>query len=112
VKGVYFFAGEARDNVSLYTTHPILADDQRWNSDPSSRGRVFDRMVAAHVNTVVMSYWSNMPQWSPMALDPTSVCGVLDAAQGRPLVIVPAVEGGFDRNNPAASSLGVRQRLP
>src|SRR5918998_5060565 len=79
VKGVYFFPGESQGNVELYTTHPLNPDDKRWNSDPTSRTRVMDRMVAAHVNTVVMSYWSNMPQWSPMALDPTSLRGVLDA---------------------------------
>lgn len=60
-----------------------------------------DRMVAAHVNTLVMSYWGNMPQWSPMVLDATSLPGVLDAVQGRPLVIMPAIEGGFDPNAPA-----------
>jgi hypothetical protein len=96
VKGVYFFPGEALGNLDLYTTHPILGDDQHWNSDPSSRGRVMERMVAAHVNTVVMSYWGNMKQWSPMALDSTSLAGVLDAVQGRPLVIMPALEGGSD----------------
>jgi hypothetical protein len=121
VKGVYFFPGEAARNLGLYTVHPFLADDQHWNSDPSSRMRVMDRMVAAHVNAVVMSYWSNMPNWSPMVLDPnpgslqrpphvlsTSLSGVLDAVRGRrplsrwrrrsPLVIVPAIERGFSEN--------------
>ncbi|MGH3766265.1 MAG: LGFP repeat-containing protein [Pseudonocardiaceae bacterium] len=100
VKGVYFFPGEAAGNVQLYTTHPLFEDDKHWNSDPSTRARVMDRLVAAHVNTVVMSYWSNMPQWSPLALDSTSLHGVLDAVQGRPLVIMPAIEGGFDPQNP------------
>jgi hypothetical protein len=100
VKGLYFFPGESTGNVDLYTTHPSLADDMHWNSDPSTRPLVIDRMVAAHVNTIVMSYWSNMPQWSPMSLDPSSVPGVLEAAKGRPLVIMPALESGFDAEHP------------
>jgi hypothetical protein len=100
VKGVYFFPGESAGNVNLYTTHPSLDDDKHWNSDPSSRSRVTGRMAAAHVNTIVMSYWSNMPQWSPMSLDATSLPGLLEAAKGRPLVIMPAIEGGFDPDHP------------
>lgn len=100
MKGVYFFPGESGGNLVFYTTHPILADDRHWNSDSSSRARVMDRLVAAHVNTIVMSWWSNMPQWSPMALDTTSIRGVLDAVQGRSLVIVPAIEVGFDSKHP------------
>lgn len=45
VKGAYFSAGEASGNLSLYTTHPLLADDQHWNTDLSSRARVMDRIV-------------------------------------------------------------------
>jgi hypothetical protein len=100
VKAIYFFAGESAGNLFLYTTHPLLDDDRSWNSDPSSRGRVMDRIVAAHANTIAMSYWSDMPQWSPMALDGTSVFGVLDAVQGRPLVILPVIEGGIDSTHP------------
>jgi hypothetical protein len=59
-----------------------------------------DRMVQAHVNTVVLSYWSNMPQWSPMQIDATTIPGVPDAVQGRPLVILPTIEGGFDSQHP------------
>lgn len=98
IKGLYFFPGEAAFNLDLYTTHPLLDDDRHWNTDVSSRKRVVDRMVGAHVNTVVMSYWSIMPQWSPMHLDPTSLSGVLDAVQGRPMVVMPALESGFDPN--------------
>lgn len=100
VKGVYFFAGEGNAGSPIYTTHPTNADDLHWNSQPATRARVLDRMVAAHVNTLVMSYWSNMPQWSPMQLDGTSLAGVLDASQNRPLVIMPAIEGGFDSSHP------------
>jgi hypothetical protein len=45
-----------------------------------------------------MSFWSNMPEWSPMVLDAASLRGVLDAVQGHPLVIMPAIEGGVDPN--------------
>lgn len=99
VKGVYFFPGESAGNVDLYTTHPMLADDRRWNSDCTSRARVVDRLQQAHVNTVVMSYWSNMP-WSPMLLDSTSLPGLLNAVQGRPMVVMPAIESGFDKDHP------------
>ncbi|RYX83248.1 hypothetical protein EON83_15385 [bacterium] len=99
VKGTYFFPGEAGDNVN-YTTHPKDPRDSHWNSDPSTRGWVMDRMVQDHLNTVVMSYWSNMPQWSPMVLDSTSVPGVISAVGGRPLVIMPAIESGFDDKHP------------
>jgi hypothetical protein len=100
VKGVYFFPGEVGGNSNLFTVHPVNSDDQHWNSMPVSRARVMDRLVAAHVNTVVMSWWSNMPQWSPMQLNDSSVSGVLDAVAGRPLVIMPVIEGGFDSDNP------------
>ena len=46
MKGIYFFAGESAGNLYLYTTHPYLADDRHWNSDPASRARVMDRIVA------------------------------------------------------------------
>jgi hypothetical protein len=100
VKGVYFFAGERGGNEGLYTTHPLDGRDEHWNSDPATRAWVMDRMVKAHVNTVVMSYWSNMPQWSPMEVGPTTLSGVLDAVQGRPLVVMPTIEGGFDVDHP------------
>jgi hypothetical protein len=99
VKATYFFPGEG-DKDTLWTTHPLDPRDRHWNSDPSTRGWVIDRMAQAHVNTVVMSYWSNMPQWSPMTLDPTSCTAVLDTVEGRGLVVLPAPESGFDSNNP------------
>ena len=102
VKGVYFFAGEGDASGKNYTSHPS-GDDLHWNSDPSSRARVMRRIAAAHVNTVVMSYWSNMPQWSPMTLlvqNGLNVPGVVDAVNNLPLVVMPALEGGFDPKNP------------
>jgi hypothetical protein len=38
-----------------------------------------------------------------MLVDSTSVPGVLDAVQGRPLVIMPALESGFDAQHPEIS---------
>jgi hypothetical protein len=92
VEAVYFFAGEKRAHTHLFTTNPLDVRDTQWNSDPSSRPWVMDRMVSAHVNTVVMSYWSNATASSPLELDDTSLPGVLDAVTGRPLVIEPAIE--------------------
>jgi len=91
VKAVYFFAGEGDNNSPVYTSHPILPDDLHWNSAPATRAKVMSRMVAAHVNTVVMSYWSDMPQWSPMALtvqNGLSLPGVVEAVKNLPLVIL------------------------
>lgn len=117
VKGLYFFAGEAAGNLHLYTTHPLLADDQHWNSDSSSRSRVMARMAASHANTVVMSYWGDMEQWSPMrldatSLDATSLHGVLDAARGHGLVVMPAIESGVDRDHPELPQWEFRTDFP
>ena len=65
MKRVYFFPGQG-SNDGLWTTYPLDVRDRHWNSDPSTRDWVLQRMMAAHVNTVVASSWSNMPQWSPM----------------------------------------------
>lgn len=100
VKGTYFFPGERGGNAWTYTTQPLNPQDEHWNSDPSTRTWVMNRMVQAHVNTVVMSYWSNMPQWSPMEIGPATLSGVLDAVQGQPLVVIPAIEVGFDPDHP------------
>jgi hypothetical protein len=98
VKGIYFFPGEGvYDN--LWTTVPRDDRDRHWNSDPSTRGWVLDRMVQAHVNTVVASFWGEMFDYSPMVLDRTSPkspswTGLLDAVASKPLVVLPAMEGG------------------
>jgi hypothetical protein len=84
----------------LWTTHPEFIGDRHWNSDPSTRAGVLGRMSHAHVNTVVASYWSNMPQWSPMQLDATSWPALIETVQGSSLVILPAIESGFDPAHP------------
>lgn len=100
-KAIYFFPGEGSDD-SLWTTHPLDIRDRHWNSDDSTRGWVLDRMVAAHVNTVVASWWSTLPESSPMALtSPRSPISpswqwLVDAVGTRPLVILPAIESGLD----------------
>lgn len=116
IKGVYFFPGEGAQR-DAYTTHPLDERDLHWNSDSATRGWVMDRMVQAHVNTVVMSYWGDMPQWSPMDIcsadhrprdvvchkhpeyrpcmeSNTTVAEVLEAVRGRSLVVMPAIEQG------------------
>jgi LGFP repeat len=108
VKGVYFFPGERGINARTYTTHPLDSGDEHWNSVASTRAWVVERMAQAHVNTVVMSYWGNMPDFSPMQLDPPfsplgvspSWIALLDAIQGRPMVVMPAIESGYDANHP------------
>ena len=126
VKGVYFFPGDRRKEpdgkyIENYTTHPLDPRDEQWNTTPSTRGWVMDRLVGAHASTLVLSYWSDMPQWSPMDVQSTTpravVCvrhperkyfveradtvpGVLDAIAGRHLVVMPAVEQGSDAECP------------
>src|SRR6266487_3097658 len=93
VKGVYFFPGELEHNVPLCTVHPLYEVDKIWNSVPSGRSSVIGRMLTAHANTIVMSYWSDLTIWSPMDVLPgKTLPGVLHAVQGRPLVIMPAIE--------------------
>lgn len=99
VKGIYFFPGEQRnDNTGLYTVHPLDDHDLHWNSDPSTRTWVMDRIAQTHANTIVMSYWSNMPPANPMTVDKTSLSGVLDSVQGqgRHMLIMPAIESGAE----------------
>lgn len=111
VKGVYFFPGEGASDV-LWTCYPVDIRDRHWNTDPPTRGWVLDRMVAAHVNTVVASYWSNMPQWSPMQLTATSWTALVDAVQDRPLVILPALEGGIDPDHPETPQWAFDNEFP
>jgi hypothetical protein len=99
VKGVYFFPGETRD-TSLYTANPTNTVDEHWLSDPASRPGVIDHIVALHVNTIVLSYWSNMPQWAPMDPGPTPLQDVVAAAVSKPAVIMPALESGSDPDHP------------
>jgi hypothetical protein len=122
MKGVYFFPGEGRDSQKgVYTAHPLDERDLHWNTKTETRGWVMDRMVRAHVNTVVMSYFSDMPQWSPMDVcssvtrrvvckkhperkfcveSASTVPEVIEAVQGRPLIIMPAIEQGNDDDCP------------
>src|SRR5262249_39096136 len=99
VKGVYFFPGETRDS-SVYTAHPSMLSDQEWNSAPTSLTAVVKRMIRAHVNTIVMSYWGDMVQWSPMAIDRSTLSGLLEAVQNAPILVMPAIEVGNDPRNP------------
>jgi hypothetical protein len=99
VKGVYFFAGNGDNSNPFYTSHPLLLDDLQWNNEPRTQALVMGRIAAAHANTVVMSYWSNMPQWSPMAVTVQNGLTVpapeiLGAILNMPLTIMPALESG------------------
>ncbi|MEY4583144.1 MAG: hypothetical protein RL701_7847, partial [Pseudomonadota bacterium] len=103
LKSVYFFPGEGGAyNQALYTVHPSADADLHWNSDRATRAPVIDRMIAAHANTLVMSYWGDeMQMWSPMAIDETSLPGVIAAVRGKAIVVIPALESGFNPNDPS-----------
>ncbi|MDB5218190.1 MAG: hypothetical protein JWO86_6117, partial [Myxococcaceae bacterium] len=97
MKGVYYFPGPAKaDNQGLYTAHPTNPDDTTW--DIATGGgveRVLDRMVAAHVNTVVMSYWGWLFNSAPMDVqDPHVLPQFITATRYKPVVVLPAIEGG------------------
>lgn len=54
MKSVYFFPGEGSpDNAWMYTAHPSLADDLHWNSVPSTRPQVLDRIAATHSSSAI-----------------------------------------------------------
>jgi hypothetical protein len=60
-----------------------------------TRPWVMNRMVQAHVNTVVLSYWSyDLQGSSPMQIDGMTCPWVLDAVQGKPLIVLPTIESG------------------
>lgn len=111
MKGVYFFPGEYR-NAHLSTAHPMLAEDMHWLSQPALRGRVIDGMVNANANVIVLSYWSNMPQWSPMDPGPTPVLDVVLAAAGKKILIMPAIESGSDPKNPSTPHFEFAKDFP
>lgn len=92
VQGVYFFAGETW-TTGTYTAHPLDIRDQHWNSDSNTHAWVIDRMLKGHVNTIVMSYWREL-FGSPMNVDSHTLPALLEAVQGKPMVIMPAIEGG------------------
>jgi hypothetical protein len=114
MKSVYFFPGDTGAyNENLYTAHPTLQSDQHWNTDPDARRDVIERMIAANVNTITMSYWGDdMQQWSPMALDPDSVPALIEAVNGKPIVIVPSLESGFDSANPSGPHWRLSEDFP
>jgi hypothetical protein len=62
-----------------------------------------------------MSYWSDKPQWSPMALtaqNGLSVPGIVEAVQNLPLVVMPAIESGFDPGHPQLPHLNFQDDFP
>lgn len=106
IKGVYFFPGNSRSDWSqTYTSFPFLPEDLGWNNSSHNRETVMQRMVDAHVNTVVMSYWGDedaMRGWSPMDIGTGAqvIDQTMTAMAGKPLVMMPALESGFDSDHP------------
>src|SRR5262245_25849711 len=110
MKGVYFFPGESRDHQidTIYTAIPTVECDKRWLSGRGgcSRSAVIERIIAANANVIVLSYWSNMPHFSPMEPGLTPVEDVIAAVKevkrstGKRILIMPAIESGYDEKNP------------
>lgn len=112
LKGVYFFAGEGNAISPFYTAHPSDARDLHWDTNDATRPFVLQRIAATHANTIVMSDWSIMPQWSPMTLTDESLHGVLYNAQDLPLVIMPALESGADPTSPSTPQWNFADDFP
>ncbi|MEY4575985.1 MAG: hypothetical protein RL701_688 [Pseudomonadota bacterium] len=114
LKGVFFYPGDvAAYNQQLYTAHPTKPEDMHWNSDASARADVIDRIAATHANTVVLSYWGDeMSQWSPMQVDATSVSNAIAGVDGTNLLIMPALESGFDAQNASTPHWRFAEEFP
>jgi LGFP repeat len=123
VKAIYFFPGEYRAQSEpdhVYTAHPTFEPDKHWLSQcagfhcnpQDARAGVMDRMVAAHANVVVVSYWEKMTYWSPMEPGLTPIRDVAEAAAGKRILLLPAIESGSDKAHPELSSFEFHQDFP
>jgi hypothetical protein len=112
MKSVYFFAGDWRGpapggpyydgltpatNDCLYTLHPLDADHLGWSESRANRDFAVNSMLAAGVNVVTMSYWSPAGDdaWASGAPMQTAIGAhneLFDAAGGKPMLILPAIE--------------------
>ncbi len=82
IKGVFFFAGAATNNLGFYTLHPTNSHDMDW-SDPNL---VIAEMAAAGVNTIMASTWGPDGTdywfyWAPMETSNTAVDQLFDAVE-------------------------------
>ncbi|QHH98845.1 LGFP repeat-containing protein [Acinetobacter dispersus] len=99
MKGVFFFPGNGKqDNLKYYTINPLDQRHLLWDSDANTRSWILDQIVATNANTLIVSYWGKMVYWSPMKVKEDSFKDVVEAAKSKPLLLMPAIESGYDPN--------------
>ncbi len=122
VKSVYFFAGDWNSlynpmsfcyvpppgpNDGLYTVHPANGQHLGWSVNEVNRKFAVGEMVRAGANVVAMSYWGvqGSDRWTTSAPMQCSTCAhneLFIATANKPLLIMPAIEGGAQtKNSPA-----------
>jgi hypothetical protein len=114
VKAVYFFAGDWKSNYNpiqfyehpsagpndhFYTVHPADGRHLGWSVRVENRAFAVDEMMRAGANVVTMSYWGergtdHWRYWAPMQTSTFAHDQLFDVTLGRPLLILPAIEGG------------------
>jgi hypothetical protein len=86
-------------NDFFYTVHPSDARDLGWSENLNFRRFALDRMVAAGVNVVNMSYWGKRgtdrwAYWAPMQTSTFAHDELFDVAVEKNLLIAPYIEDG------------------
>lgn len=90
-------------NDFFYTVHPSDARDLGWSESLNFRRFALDRMIAAGVNVVNMSYWGKRgtdrwAYWAPMQTSTFAHDELFDVAVEKNLLIAPYIEGGACTN--------------
>jgi hypothetical protein len=110
IKTTLFFSGQARDGsiryecpprneLNLYTVHPIDGRHLNWSTSSDNRAFALDEMLNTGINVVSMSSWGEafLPcttgwNWAPMQTSPLSHDELFSAAVGKPILITPFIE--------------------
>lgn len=134
LKAVYFFAGNWRfgsnevwsdpyytvpvtRNDHTYTVHPANDQHLKWSEQKANRDFALDAIVDAGANIVVMSSWgpASANRWSfyaPMQTSAGACDELFDAAIGRPLRIMPAIESANGTSGGQSSSYHFSDDFP
>jgi hypothetical protein len=86
-------------NEFTYTRHPSDPRDLGWSEKVENRIFAVDKMIEGGVNVVTMSYWGEPSSdrwayWAPMHTSTRAHNELFDAAVGRNILIMPAIESG------------------
>ena len=101
MKGVFFFAGSSKDqrHEMNYTVRPLDERHLKWSEQRENRDFAIDKMVAAGVNVVLMSFWGERSSdrwdfWAPMQTDTVAHDQLFEAATSKNILIMPVIESG------------------